>query len=36
MPSQHGGGRTRRFDLEPRAGIRPGAGELTAAFDFGG
>jgi len=27
---------TRRFDLEPLPGVRPGAGDLTAAFDFGG
>jgi acid phosphatase len=26
---------TRRFDLEPLPGVRPGAGDLTAAFDFG-
>ncbi len=27
---------TRRFDLEPLPGVRAGAGDLTAAFDFGG
>jgi len=27
---------TRRFDLEPLPGARAGAGDLTAAFDFGG
>ena len=27
---------TRRFELEPLPGVRPGAGDLTAAFDFGG
>jgi phospholipase C len=27
---------TRRFDLEPLPGVRGGAGDLTAAFDFGG
>jgi acid phosphatase len=27
---------TRRFDLEPLPGVRSGAGDLTAAFDFGG
>ncbi len=27
---------TRRYDLEPLPGVRPGAGDLTAAFDFGG
>ena len=26
---------TRRFDLEPLPGVRAGAGDLTAAFDFG-
>lgn len=26
---------TRRFDLAPLPGVRPGAGDLTAAFDFG-
>jgi phospholipase C len=26
---------TRRFDLEPLPGVRPAAGDLTAAFDFG-
>jgi len=26
---------TRRFDLEPLPGVRSGAGDLTAAFDFG-
>jgi acid phosphatase len=26
---------TRRFDLERLPGVRPGAGDLTAAFDFG-
>jgi phospholipase C len=26
---------TRRFDLEPLPGARSGAGDLTAAFDFG-
>lgn len=26
---------TRRFDLEPLRGVRPGASDLTAAFDFG-
>jgi len=25
---------TRRFDLEPLPGVRAGAGDLTAAFDF--
>lgn len=27
---------TRRFDLEPLPGVREGAGDLSAAFDFGG
>ena len=27
---------TRRFDLEPLPGVRANAGDLTAAFDFGG
>jgi phospholipase C len=27
---------TRRFDLQPLPGVRAGAGDLTAAFDFGG
>jgi acid phosphatase len=26
---------TRRFELEPLPGVRPGAGDLTAAFNFG-
>ena len=26
---------TRRFDLQPLPGVRPDAGDLTAAFDFG-
>jgi phospholipase C len=25
---------TRRFGLDPLPGVRPGAGDLTAAFDF--
>jgi phospholipase C len=27
---------TRRFDLQPLSGVRAGAGDFTAAFDFGG